>query len=247
MSIIKDEGIVIRNRPLNEADRIVTILTRFHGKLEAVAKGARRPRSRFVASTLPFTQINLMLFEGKNMHNLSQAEIITSFHAVRDDLVKMAYASYWMELVESLLEIQQDAEKIYTLTIKALHRLIETDKPALFSRLFELRLADYLGWKPELTLCVACGKEISSPPFFFAGELGGMLCSDCKKNTAGILPISGEAWTVLNRLLNAGEGNSDKIEYTSQTLKDIAKLLCDFFQIQAGKKIKSFLFLLEVD
>ncbi|MGE5557938.1 MAG: DNA repair protein RecO [Bacillota bacterium] len=246
MALLKDEGIVVRTRPINEADRIVTILSAKHGKIEAVARGARRPRSRFVGSTLPFTHVVFAVFEGKGMHDLSQAEIISSFPILRNDLLKLAYASYWMDLLENLLEIQQSAEDVFNLTAKALKELSEVDKPALLSRLFELRLADYLGWKPELEACVRCGKTLDAPPYFFSASMGGMVCQACRDGSTGEVPVLEETWQTLNNLQN-NKSNRWPQSISRRAEKEMAGLLHDFFRLQTGRAIKSFSFLQEVE
>lgn len=79
MALYSDEGIVLRTAKLGEADRIITLFTRGHGKVRAVAKGVRRTKSRFGARLEPFMRVSLLLAEGRSLDNVSQAEAIAAY------------------------------------------------------------------------------------------------------------------------------------------------------------------------
>jgi len=99
----KVDGIVLRARDFGEADRIITILDRNLGKLEAVAKGARRTRSRLGGSCQPFSHNHFLLWHGRTLDGVIQCEVVHSFSSLREDLMRLAAASYMAELVDEVV------------------------------------------------------------------------------------------------------------------------------------------------
>src|SRR5574341_1723464 len=103
MPVYKAEGIVLRRVNLGEADRIVTLLTREYGRLSAVAKGARKPKSRFVGRLELFTHLRGLLAQGRTLDVVSQVEVVDPFPAVRTDLGRMSAASFVAEVTDRAL------------------------------------------------------------------------------------------------------------------------------------------------
>lgn len=196
--IWKTEGIVLRVRNLGEADRIVTIYTKERGKLNAAARGARRMRNRLLSSTQPFTHGVYLIFPQQGLHNLSQAEIIHSGQSLRDDLEKLAYASYLAELLDALTPEEDPAESVFALLAGVLS-LAEKGRLKLAARAFEIRLMRELGYEPELQACLSCREPLRESLYFT--EQGGMLCSKCAPQVPGSVPISNGAWELMKKLL----------------------------------------------
>ena len=90
MPLYRDEAIVLRTHKLGEADRIITLLTRHHGRVRAVAKGVRRTTSRFGSRLEPFTHVDLQLAEGRNLDMITQAETLTPFSAALGSRLRRA-------------------------------------------------------------------------------------------------------------------------------------------------------------
>jgi len=196
--IWKVEGIVLRVRNFGEADRIVTIYTKERGKLQAVARGARRVRNRLLSSTQLFTHGQYLIFPGKELHNLSQAEIVHSGQSLRDDLEKLAYASYITELVDALTPEEDPAAEVFALLVGSL-ALASQGRLKLAARAFELRLMRELGYEPELYACLSCREPVRERLFF--SEQGGVLCSKCAGQIPGSVPLSNGAWELMKKLL----------------------------------------------
>src|SRR5690554_5933659 len=129
MNLYRSEGIILRSRPLGEADKILTMLTRDKGKVEVVARGARRPRSRLVGAAQPFSYLKVLFFSGKSLHQLSQAQIIKSFAPLRDDLTHMTYAAYWTELIDTFLPLDEPNQDIFLFLLAGLVVLEKSTNP----------------------------------------------------------------------------------------------------------------------
>ncbi|HHT90994.1 MAG: DNA repair protein RecO [Bacillota bacterium] len=194
----KTEGIVLRVRNLGEADRIVTLYTRDKGKLNAVARGARRIRNRLLSPTQVFTHGRYLIFPNKGLHSLSQAEIIHSGQVLRDDLHKFAYASYVTELLDASTAEEDPVEKVFPLLAGTLS-LGEQGRFGLAVRAFEIRLMRDLGYEPELYHCLSCRHPLEGQVSFT--EQGGALCPECAGQFPGSMPLTNGTWELMKRLL----------------------------------------------
>lgn len=177
MPSYRAEAIVLRTHKLGEADRIITLLTRERGKVRAVAKGVRRTKSKFGARLEPFSRVDLLVFEGKNLDIITQAE---SLNAYGQDLA-LDY-SLWtagqtmLETADRLTpEDSISAEAQYLLLVGALRTLVTGEHTAgLVLDAFLLRSLSMAGYSPTLNACVICGVAGTQP--FFHVSTGGALC-----------------------------------------------------------------------
>ena len=177
MPSYRAEAIVLRTHKLGEADRIITLLTRERGKIRAVAKGVRRTKSKFGARLEPFSRVDLLVFEGKSLDIITQAE---SLNAYGQDLA-LDY-SLWtagqtmLETADRLTpEDSISAESQYLLLVGALRTLVSGEHAAsLVLDAFLLRSLSMAGYSPTLNACVICGVAGTQP--FFHVSTGGALC-----------------------------------------------------------------------
>lgn len=177
MPSYRAEAIVLRTHKLGEADRIITLLTRERGKIRAVAKGVRRTKSKFGARLEPFSRVDLLVYEGKSLDIITQAE---SLNAYGQDLA-LDY-SLWtagqtmLETADRLTpEDSISAESQYLLLVGALRTLVTGEHAAsLVLDAFLLRSLSMAGYSPTLSACVICGVAGSQP--FFHVSTGGALC-----------------------------------------------------------------------
>lgn len=180
--LYKEQGIVLGSVNFAEADKIVTILTQGSGKVRAVAKGIRRTMSRFGARLEPFTHVNLMLYRGRNLDTVTQADIITPFRPIRDDFALFSAGEAMLEASEKVAEEHERNVKIFLLLLQGL-RALETSPPdpAAVAEAFLLRLLNVSGFAPSLTACAVCGRrEVDR---FSAGQ-GGAVCEEHRDRDA---------------------------------------------------------------
>jgi DNA repair protein RecO (recombination protein O) len=175
--------IVLRRLEFSESDRILTLFSREHGKIAAIAKGARKPLSRFSGVSEVMTRAECQLGVGKSLDILSQAEIKNSFTGIRTDLVRMAHGLYLVDLVDHATEDRHPNPELFDLLSTALTALKAAAKPAMLARWFEIRLLDNLGYFPDITSCVVCQRDLPGdfPPDLVYGlsiSHGGAVCPD---------------------------------------------------------------------
>ena len=187
---IRAEGIILRHSDFGETDRLLTIYTRELGKVKVIAKGVRKARSRKAGHVEPFTRTQLQLARGRDLFILTQAEASDTFHALREDLILLSYASYMIELLDQSTYDDEENRPVYRLLAQTLQRLNRGDHPQLLTRYYELRLLDYIGFRPHLFACAKCEDEIQAQDQFFHASLGGVLCPKCGGREPEGRPIS---------------------------------------------------------
>jgi DNA repair protein RecO (recombination protein O) len=181
MPLYSDEAIVLRTRKLAEADRIITLLTRQHGVVRAVAKGVRRTTSRFGSRLEPFTHVDLQLAEGRSLDVVTQAETLHPYGArIGSDYERYTAGTVMLETAERLVvEDKEPALQQFLLLVGALRAMCETGRsPSQVLDSFLLRSLAVAGWAPSFEHCARCGQP--GPHRSFSPAAGGMLCSSCR-------------------------------------------------------------------
>ncbi len=177
--LYRTAGIVLQRQDFGEADRILTLFTPEHGKLRVIAKGVRRLTSRKKGHLEPFTYSSLLIARGRDLDIVTQAETIRSFRELREDLVRLTYASYVAELVNRFTEEQDENRPLFDLLLRTLEGLTQAKDLRLVARYFEMHLLEAVGYRPELHHCVVCHATIQPVDNVFSFEGGGVVCPDC--------------------------------------------------------------------
>jgi DNA repair protein RecO (recombination protein O) len=246
MGITKTQGIVLKYTNLGEADKILTIFTRDKGKLRAVAKGCRKPKSSLLAASEIFAFSEFVLYKGANLYHISQAETRETFYNLRNDLLKLSYAVFFVELADTALQEEVVSERLFLLLSKALYYLAQGEHPmGLIDLAYQLKLMDISGYRPNLHHCVNCG-ETESQSFRFDIEQGGLLCENCAKKGKNILPIRSGTIEAMRILLSTEISRLNTLKVDHTIFNEIDKLVKRFVQIHLDKQFKSLIFLEEI-
>jgi DNA repair protein RecO (recombination protein O) len=173
VTLYRDDGVVLRTQKLGESDRIITLLTRRHGRVRAVAKGVRRTKSKFGARLEPFTHVDLQLYQGRQLDIATQAEAISSYgEGIVDDYGRYTSGAAMLEMTERLTEEREPAMRMFLLLIGGLKALSSAEHdPGLVLDAFLLRALAVSGYEPSLTMCARCG--LLGPHRWFAVAAGG--------------------------------------------------------------------------
>ncbi|MCP3973665.1 MAG: DNA repair protein RecO [bacterium] len=178
MGIRNDQGIVLRSYPFGEADRVVVLLSPNHGKLRTVAKGVRKTKSRFGGRLEPFSHVDLVLYEGRNLDTITQVSLIEPFHLLRADLDRVIAAGTMVEVADAVSQEDEPSVRLFLLLHRGLKALdVEDPHPDTVTS-FLLKAAAVLGMAPQLDNCAACGRDDDLRRFSFAE--GGVLCESCR-------------------------------------------------------------------
>ncbi|HEV2073269.1 MAG TPA: DNA repair protein RecO [Thermomicrobiales bacterium] len=232
--LYRSEAIVLSRMDYGEADRILVILTPARGKLDVIAKGARKAQSRLGPQLDYFARVNLELARGRELDVVRSVESIDRFALLRENLEAFGHASYFVELVRNLTQPREEHRELYDLLARSLVLLNEKVDPWAIARHFELALLTALGYRPELFHCVNCRQPIQPEVNAFSAELGGLLCPRCRNEDLASIPLSLNAQKYLRLLERGGlaaaarikPGPADKIEIqqvTSHYVRHVAE------------------------
>ena len=198
LRIFKTHGVVLKQMPLGEADRILTICTPDAGKLRAVAKGIRRTKSRMGGHLEPLTHVSVSVSQGRSLDTITEAETIHSFRGLREDLQLVSRAVYVAELVDGFSVEQSPSTAVFGLLLDTLGRLQQTSSAQSLVRNFEVQLLKHTGFGPELHLCVECRSLVEPGDHLFSCAKGGVLCPQCRPRLGvATIPVSLNAMKVL--------------------------------------------------
>ena len=229
----RDEGIILRTHKLGEVDRILTILTKEHGQIRAVAKGVRKTSSRFGARLEPFMVADLQLYEGKTLDTVSQVEQLASYGAnIVADYPKYTAANAMVEAAERLTRESSNSQQ-YLLLLGGLRALSGNDhdgSQVLDSYL--LRALSLSGWVPELGSCHSCHSE---RPVTYSDHTGHVSCADCSLPGAAKLGNVG-----LVHMRNLLAGNWAEVALSQATTKsNVSSVISAYLQWQLERGLRS--------
>ena len=237
---LRAEAVVIRHSDFGEADRMLTLYTREHGKVRAVAKGARKIASRKAGHLEPFTRVKLQLARGRDLFIVTQAETVDAYPALRADLTLTGYAAYALELLDRFVPDEETASpSLYRLLTDTLSRLASDAIPWLTIRSYEMRLLDLLGFRPQLFDCANCGNEILAEDQFFSAALGGAICPRCGQGLPGLLPISVDALKYLRHFQRSDYRAATRARPDAEIQKEVETLMQAYFQFLLERELNT--------
>lgn len=204
MPSYRDEAIVLRTHKLGEADRIITLLTRRHGKVRAVARGVRRTSSKFGGRLEPFRHIDLQIIEGRSLDICGQVQQLHAWsEPILTDYERYTAGQVMLETVDRLVGVENEpALRHFLLLAGALRVLGEgtTDGPRPAGMILDsylLRALSLAGYSPALDACASCGRVGPHP--HFSPSAGGMVCVNCRGS--GSTRLTDSAVTLLEALV----------------------------------------------
>ncbi|NNC92714.1 MAG: DNA repair protein RecO [Acidimicrobiia bacterium] len=177
MALRQDQGIVLRGYPFGEADKVVVLLSPNRGKVRAVAKGVRKTKSRFGGRLEPFTHVDVLLYEGRNLDTITQVSVVEAYSHIRNDLDRVLAAGTMVEAIDAVAQEEAGSHRQFLLLQRGL-RALEAGPvhPDLVSA-FLLKLAGLVGVAPSLGGCAECGTTDNLVRFSLAS--GGVVCGLC--------------------------------------------------------------------
>lgn len=217
-------AINIKSYNLSESDRIVLMYSREKGLLRGVAKGSKKPKSKLGGRMDMLVANKLMLFKGKNLDTICQAEALNTFNNLRTDMDKMLYAMYMSEIVTNFgTEEDPNSAEIYDIFYKALTKLSETKsiiEIQLCTMRFQLKMMRICGYELELKNCLTCGCPPNGDEVILSLDKGGIQCINCANNSG--IRFSNKLRAFLDTL--ADSDFNDKTLYDEKANEKIASI-----------------------
>lgn len=233
---IKLTGMVLLAAPANEYDKRVVILTKERGKITAFAKGAKKPRSQFSASTRPFAFGEFTVYEGKTAYNLISAQIQNYFEEIINDIEAVCYGFYFLELAEYLCAENAPAKRELLLLYQSMRALMHPKLDnRLVRRVFELKMLALHGEYPNVFECMNCGKKDSLDGFSM--KYHGTLCSECHFEDK--IQLVDSTIYSMQYIISAEIGKLFQFQVSEEVLKELGMVMNRFMAAHIEKKMNS--------
>lgn len=236
---------MLRRRAFGDADRILVVLTRDHGKLSVLAKGLRRARARNAAGMDLLARSRLQLIPGRSLAVLAQARPLGASLSGADP-VRLACASVLAELVDATVEEGHPEPRVYEILAEASTRIgVAAADPRLALSLAAFALAAAGGYQPELTTCVACGRELENRDGTFVAALGGVVQGECQVRAPG-LPCGAATLRVLRRMAVADEATVLRLRWQPSLRDEVQAILIAHLEHHLDRPIRAARVLVEL-
>ncbi|GAB4334064.1 MAG: DNA repair protein RecO [Phototrophicales bacterium] len=236
----RTQALIIRRRDFAEADRLLTIITPTHGKLDVIAKGARKPTSTKTGHVELFALVDMLISRGRNFHLVTQAELVEPYLNIREDLQRSAYASYVAELADRFtLQGEDDLTDVFNLLMYTLSYLSDTDDLRKVARFYELRLLDAVGFRPELNECVFTHEPIQPQDQFFSYAEGGVVVPSAAQYSHSLVPISLNTLKLLRYLQRSEYQQIQVLRIPPETHMEVERLMLGYITFLLERRLQS--------
>lgn len=237
MSLKESEAIVLRTYPLREADLLVTMFTRAEGKVRGVARSAKKSKRRFGGSLEPMTYVRAFydVRERQELVRLDSCEVLESPMATEVTYVRAAALAHVAELLDELLPDREVNDAIFRLTLSVLQAIRGSDvwMPITY---FDLWVTRLVGFLPELTECIICGRSLNGGRAYFHALADGLMCADDKRLASS--EISNESRVLAAQMFRAPVNTLTRQEPWPQAQgADLRKFLTQTLQRHIEKKL----------
>ena len=236
MPLYRDEAVVLRTQKLGESDRIVTLLTRSHGRVRAVARGVRKTSSRIGGRLEPFGHVDVQLYEGRSLDTVSQVETIDAHGAsLSTDYARWTAGTAMLETAERLTpEEREPSVQQFALLISGLRALVaEEHEATLVMDAYLLRSLSVAGWSPSFADCARCGAP--GPHRAFSIPAGGVVCPACRP--PGSASPSATTLVLLGALLSGDWVTADTSDVRER--REASGLVAAFLQWHLERGLRS--------
>lgn len=241
------QGVVLKQTPIGEADRILTLYTRQMGKIRVVARGIRRTKSRLAGHLEPLTYARVSIAEGRSLNSITEAETLQNFSALRENLGHVSSAIYISDLVDSFSEDGSPNAPVFELLLKTLVEFQGTEKPMNLTRYFEVQLLKHSGFGPEFYHCIMCFSVLEPNDHVFSSAMGGIACPDCRTVSTGVLsPMSLSAVKVLRFFQRESLEKATALDVRAPLLAEVERVLRYYLRYVLDRTLKSADFVKQV-
>jgi DNA repair protein RecO (recombination protein O) len=233
------EAVIIHKIKLGEADRILTLYTPEYGKIEGVAKGVRRPKSKMAGHLELLTYSQIRLAHGRNLDTIIGSQTVDSFMALKNDLWLTSFALYTAELVNQFTAERQANAPVFYLLLETLGHLSLAVNSELTLRYFELHLLELAGYRPQLQECVSCRVTLQPVPNAFCSSAGGIICPSCQDEHPSSFNISVDALKVMRLFQRSQFDVVGRLKVSPELSQELKALLGSYIRYLLEREVKS--------
>ena len=186
MATVSTPALVLRRADYSDYDRMVTLFSPQLGRVDAIARGCRRPKSPLLNACEPFTSGEFQLFQRGERFSLEQCQISENFFELRMDYDRLTHGVYWLKLLEATVMPDVPMENLFLISLRALAHLNYSQlPPELLTMAFEMHLMAQLGYAPRMDVCLKCGRSVDGDARFDV-DRGGCVCLCCPSSAPRI-------------------------------------------------------------
>ncbi len=234
--MLRTEGIVLNEMRFKETSKILNIYTKRFGRINVMARGAYRPRSKLIAHTQSFSYSEYEFYRGRSFYYINEASVVESFYDIREKIERVICGFYILELINNSTPEEEQNERIFLLLEKSLRTLAGLNMDFLkFIIAFELKYISFLGYRPHIESCVYCGnKDILNARFSISG--GGLICSNCFHMDNRTKNMDRDMWKGMYELLYIPLDKLSHICISRDSLIKIQSILEDYILYSIDRK-----------
>lgn len=243
--MIQTEAIVIRNTKYSDADCILTMFTKKMGKVTVYSKNARLMKSPLMSSSQVFAYSNAGITTRGGKSRLANADLINNYYKLSAQVEKTYLGYYMLELVEKLGMEGQSNIRLFQLLIEALEELQKNENYILQKIIYEMKVLDYTGFRPNVNGCINCGEKHNLGNYFAPGE-GGRLCMNCSKAVFEKNRYDTTTFRLMEYIQNNPTNKILEATISSQILMELSQLLDSYIKYHLSEirlKTRAYLIL----
>lgn len=243
MGIVPVKGVILRYSDFKEADRMLTMLTPDKGKVQVLARGCRRQKSRFLSASELFSYCDYMLLKYRDIYILTGADINDLFFDIRTDLYKFAYGTYILNLAEISANPEEGNYPLFYLLLYSLTMLAYSDaNPKDVANIYQIKLADILGYRPRLERCMYCRGTLADINWFSI-MYGGVFCNSCYNEGKNGYSISMGTIKAMQYILNTDLNGLKNLKFNPRVRDELSFLIGEYLSqhLEQYTKAKGFI------
>ncbi len=245
MQQTENTAIVLRHVNYRDNDRMVTLFSPSRGRIDAVIRNCRKPKSHNLNAGELFALGDYMLYENGGRATVTSVHLIETFFPLRQDYDRLTCGVYLLNLTEAVIEPEQERQELFMLLLHTLSRLTFSDqlwRPLIAGFLLHFSVCE--GFKPRLNHCVFCGGHLPEEgPFFFDVREGGICCGECREKRKAVVgdgaalprPLAAASVRWMRRMLLSGSASWVDTPEAYAPLP----LLRAYVETRLGRKIRS--------
>lgn len=177
---VSTPALVLRRSDWRDYDRMVTLFTPEYGRIDAVVRGCRRPKSPLMNAAEPFCAGEYQLLRVKDRYTVTQCRILNSFYELRSDYDRLTHGAFWLKLLNEVVVEDEPNTELFRMTLDALAYLSTSSLDArLLTAMFEMHLWRITGFSPNVRECVLCHTSFEKTNLRFDANRGGCVCTFC--------------------------------------------------------------------
>ena len=249
MPIQKSEAVVIRKQDLRETSLIITFYTKDFGKIKGIVRGVRGPHAQYGGGSLEiFAYDEIVFYERKksDIFTVSQCDLIEFFNPIRQSLERLAYATYIIELLDSVTGLSDKNTEVFDLLLNSVKLLSGEASAKRVARIFEIKLLGLLGLMPTLVFCAYCGGKTDASAKFSIAQ-GGLICTACADKDRNAVPILAGTVKFIEHIRGLPFEKVERIKVANAVGKELESILRKFLDYHIERRLKSLEFLKEIE